>query len=127
MELTATRCALTFSLIRMCSLRSTLALGAVAHLVLVRRMRAKPLTSIVVAALLLGCGTVGEVPLIKGVSPQDVAELDRVVRTEKHAHKVYEYSYHQDGGWILLQTDVGAYSARRVRGKWVLTPVVIVG
>jgi hypothetical protein len=90
-------------------------------------MRAQPIICTVAAALLLGCGTVGQVPLIKGVSPQDVAALDQVVRTEKHAHKIYEYSYHQDGGWILVQTDVGAYSARRVRGKWVLTPIVIVG
>ena len=96
-------------------------------LLLVRRMRPKAIVCIVVAAHLLGCGTVGQVPLIKGVSPHDVAELDQLVRTEKHAHKVYEYSYHQDGAWILVQTDVGAYSARRVRGKWVLTPVVIVG
>jgi len=89
-------------------------------------MCAKSLTSIALAALLVGCSGLHDTPLVVGVSSRDVSELDRVVRKQKHAQKIYEYHY-EDGGWILIQTDVGAFSARRVHGRWELTPIVVLG
>jgi hypothetical protein len=85
-------------------------------------MRPRLLISVLAAVLVSACATL--VPSISGVSPQDVADLTRIMREQKHAGEIYQYHREEDGS-ILVQADVGVFTARRVRGKWVLTQNVI--
>lgn len=85
-------------------------------------MRSMLPISVVVAAVFAGCSTL--VPSISGVAPRDVKDLTRIMREQKHAQEIYQYHREEDGS-ILIQADVGVFTARHIRDKWVLTKNVI--
>ena len=95
-----------------------------AYLFLVRRMSPVPIVAVVSAAVLLGCGTVEDNAAFHGIPRSDAIEISQLLRTEKHAHKIYTYERDPDGD-ILVQSDAGTYKVRRVRGKWVFIKAVI--
>jgi hypothetical protein len=75
------------------------------------------------AALLASCVSPDD-PKRTGISRELTADISRAVRAQKHAHQIYRCTRWPDG-MIIIQTDVGNYSARRVGDKWEFTERVI--
>jgi hypothetical protein len=59
-----------------------------------------------------------------GIQRGDALAIREILVKERHAHKIYWYRLSTEGD-ILVDTDVGSYKARRVRGQWVLTETAI--
>jgi hypothetical protein len=76
------------------------------------------------ATALVSCGTIEDNAAFHGIPRDDAIEVSQILRTEKHAHKIYTYERDPDGD-ILVQSDAGTYKVRRVRGKWVFIKTVI--
>ena len=87
--------------------------------------RARGWTSILAGLLLVGCGTVEERAPFYGVSREDALQISRILREEKHVHKIQQY-YGEDDGSILALTDLGMFKAYRERGKWVVIEAIII-
>jgi hypothetical protein len=99
---------------------------AVAYLFLVRSMRLAVLTLNLIAAAVLASCVSPDDPRRTGVSRDQAADISRAVRAQKHAHQIYRCTRWPDG-MIIIQTDVGDYSARRVGDKWEFIEMVILG
>jgi hypothetical protein len=78
-----------------------------------------------VVLLMVGCGTLEDNAWTSGVSREEALEFRQFIFATKGAHEVYGYARGYDGG-IIISTDVGAWSGRKVHGKWVLTEVAFV-
>jgi hypothetical protein len=82
-------------------------------------------TNLIAAAVLAGCVSPDDAR-VTGVSREQAADISRAVRAEKHAHQIYRCTRWPDGV-IIIQTDVGNYSVRRVGHKWEFAERVILG
>ncbi len=86
----------------------------------------KMLGALAAVALISACGTLEDNAWTTGLSREEALEIRSAVFAQKHAHNVHQYQRQLDGSVIVL-TDVGSFQARRIRGKWVFTPVGFVG
>jgi hypothetical protein len=87
-------------------------------------MRLAVLTMNLIGAAVLASCISPDDPRRTHVSPDQAADISRAVRAQKHAHQIYRCTRWPDG-MIIVQTDVGDYSARRVGDKWEFTERII--
>jgi hypothetical protein len=86
------------------------------------RVRALPL-NLLAATILASCVSPDD-PRVTGVSREEAAEISRAIRAQKHAQQIYRCARWPDGT-IIIETDVGDYSARRARARWEFAEQVI--
>jgi len=67
--------------------------------------------------LVSACGTPESTASLGGVSPQQAAEIGRLVRARTPA-KIVSYTRDADGAIDVQASDDYVYVARRVGGKW---------
>jgi hypothetical protein len=83
------------------------------------------ITTISCAALLVSCVTPESSARFAGLSPEDTAAITMALR--KHTSAPIHAFYRQDDGTIDVSTEGdGIYSARKIRGKWIVEKEIIV-
>jgi hypothetical protein len=83
---------------------------------------------VAIAAAFVACGTLEENAWTSGVDPKDAMEVSQAIRMSTPVKTIYGYSRvrdEEDGG-IIVWTDDGMYSARRVKGKWKFHKEIVV-
>ncbi len=80
--------------------------------------------TLIAAGVVAGCGTIEDSAWTNGVSREEAMDVSRAVQAQKHAHQIYRYERDPDGS-IIVSTDVGDFSARRIGGRWEFRIVVI--
>ena len=81
--------------------------------------------NLIAAAFLASCVSPDD-PRVTGVSRELTADISRAVRAQKHANQIYRCTRWPDG-MIIIETDVGNYSARRVGNKWEFVERILTG
>jgi hypothetical protein len=81
--------------------------------------------SLIALSVLAGCAAYAD-PSIAGVSPQLAMDISAAVGAQKHAHHIYRCTRWPDG-MIIIETDVGNYSAHRVGHGWQFVERIVTG
>jgi predicted NAD/FAD-binding protein len=89
-------------------------------------MRVLVSLSAIVAAILMSCSTVEHGPSIEGASRDEAADIERAVRSTKHAQQV-DSIHRLPSGAIIVETDAGDFEAQRVGRRWRFNEVIITG
>jgi hypothetical protein len=89
-------------------------------------MRVVALVFSVLAITSLGSCTGFTDTSIQGVAPQQAMDISAAIGTQKHAHHIYSCTRWPDGK-IIVETDVGNYSAQRVANGWQFAERIITG
>jgi hypothetical protein len=63
---------------------------------------------------------------VEGVAPQQAMDISAALGAQKNAHHIYSCD-RWPNGMIIVRTDVGDFSARRVGNRWEFSERVITG